>query len=235
MPGAGSHKTPPDTLDPRQLVIWEDQAVLVVDKPAGLPSLPDGYNVEAPYLKGVLETVYGRLWTVHRLDRETSGVSVLARSAAAHRSLNTQFEEHRVEKTYHALATGTPDWEECEARQPLRANGDRRHRSVVDGVRGKAAHTDFTVIERLPGCTLLRATPHSGRTHQIRAHLAALGYPIAGDRLYGGKHEVNGQPASRVMLHAQCLCFAHPENGRRVCFEAAYPMDFATLLAALRG
>ena len=167
-------------------VLWSDGALLVVDKPAGLPTLPDGYNPQAPHLKRLLEPEYGRLWIVHRLDRSTSGVIVLARTVQAHRALNAQFQEHTVEKIYHAIVTGAPDWEETAIDLPLRADGDRRHRTVVDAQGGKPAVTHLRVLERFAGYSLVEAVPHTGRAHQVRAHLLAAGFPLVGDALYGG-------------------------------------------------
>ena len=171
---------------PEILVLYLDNHLLVVAKPAGLPTLVDGYHPEAPYLVGVLKATYGRLWVVHRLDRETSGVIVFARTAAAHRPLNTQFEQRQALKPYHALVQGLPAWDSQNIHLPLRPDGDRRHRTVVDPQHGKPAETGLRVLERFDRCALLQAVPHTGRTHQIRAHLAALGHPIAADPLYGG-------------------------------------------------
>ena len=120
-------------------ILHLDAELIVVNKPAGLPTLPDGYDKTAPYLGGELTAQYGRVWIVHRLDRDTSGAMVVARSAEAHRALNLQFDAHTVTKLYHALVIGVPDWAERTIDLPLRPDGDRRHRTVVDPQRGKAA------------------------------------------------------------------------------------------------
>jgi RluA family pseudouridine synthase len=218
--------------DPSGLVLWSDETLLAVNKPAGLPALPDGYDPTAPYLAGVLQPIFGRLWVVHRLDRDTSGVVAFARSSQAHRALNTQFEQRQVSKVYHAIVTGNPDWAERTARQPLLADGDRRHRTIVDPRQGKKAETSFKVLEQFRGFALLEAAPHTGRTHQIRAHLAALGYPIVADILYGG----NPEPGliERTALHAGKLTLSHPSTGERLVFEAPYPEDFIAALDCLR-
>ena len=140
-------------------VLYQDDGILVINKPAGLATLPDGYDPSLPHIKSVLEPQVGPLWIVHRLDKDTSGVLVLARSAAAHRSLNTQFEERLVSKVYHALVIGNPDWKVKTVSLPLRSNGDRLHRTVVDQARGKPAVTHFKVLERFE--TLL---PAGGRS-----------------------------------------------------------------------
>jgi tRNA pseudouridine32 synthase/23S rRNA pseudouridine746 synthase len=136
-------------------LLFKDSALLVVNKPAGLATLPDGYDLTLPHIKSILEQEAGSLWIVHRLDKETSGVLVLARSAGAHRSLNTQFEKRQVSKVYHALVTGNPVWQEQTVNLPLRPNGDRHHRTVGDPQTGKPAVTHFKVIERLGKFCLL--------------------------------------------------------------------------------
>ena len=221
-------------MNPTILTIYADEALLVIHKPAGLPTLPDGYHPDAPHVRSVLEPEYGRLWIVHRLDRETSGVLVLARSAQAHRALNTQFAQHQAAKVYHALCQGNPDWQEKTVSLPLRPDGDRRHRTVVDPQAGKPAVTHLRVLELFAGCALVEARPETGRTHQIRAHLAAAGLPIAADRLYGTGEE---QPPllARLGLHAFSLEFAHPLSGEKVRFTAPYPEDFAAALDRLRA
>jgi tRNA pseudouridine32 synthase/23S rRNA pseudouridine746 synthase len=212
-------------------ILWADAALLVIDKPAGLRSLPDGYDPALPYVRRLLEPQYGRLWMVHRLDKETSGVLVLARSAAAHRSLNTQFEQHQVRKWYHALAAGGPQWEATTVDLPLRPDGDRRHRSVVDPQHGKPAVTHLRLLERFPQAALVEAQPETGRAHQIRAHLAAVGLPILADRLYGGP-PLPGLDA--LALHAYALALVHPESGQEMRFEAPYPPAFQAAITWLR-
>jgi RluA family pseudouridine synthase len=226
-----------------------DELLLAVNKPAGLPTLPDGYDPLAPHVKSVFEPDFGRLWIVHRLDKETSGALLLARTAQAHRQLNNQFENHRVRKVYHALVVGIPEWDETRAEQPLLANGDRRHRTVVDAGRGKRAETLLKVLERFEGYSLVEARPETGRTHQIRAHLAALGYPLVGDGLYGSNEGLylselkpdfsGGQIGEcalmkRVGLHARSLTFTHPGSGETQHIEAPCPKDFSSALRQLR-
>jgi tRNA pseudouridine32 synthase/23S rRNA pseudouridine746 synthase len=250
-------KAPDGTPQASELVLWSDESLLVVNKPAGLLSLPGGYQPE-PHLKEILEPAFGRLWIVHRLDRDTSGVLVLARSADAHRALNTQFQEHTTTKVYHALVQGEPEWTECAIDLPLQPNGDRRHRTVVprpeqgdeNHAQGKPALTACRVLERFDGYTLLEAVPRTGRTHQIRAHLAHLGLPLVGDVLYGGclpadhpqKEGADQRECSlvthaligRTALHALSLALRHPLTQETMLFYAPYAADFAAALCQLR-
>lgn len=248
MPGAGSQITQMVTVKP-DLILWADDAILVVNKPAGLLTLPDGYDPAIPHLAALLEPVYGPVWIVHRLDKETSGVLVLARGAAAHRSLNTQFATRQISKTYHALVTGNPDWEQRTVRLALQPDGDRKHRTVIDPRSGKASTTHLRILERFLAYTLIEALPETGRTHQIRAHLAAVGFPITGDQLYGDgagiflskvkpDYRLGSNPEKaildRLALHARSIEFTHPVSGDMVKFEAPYPEDLEKALRLLR-
>ncbi len=213
-------------------ILYIDAALLVIDKPAGLLSLPDGHDPTKPHLRSVLEPQAGRLWIVHRLDRETSGVMVLARSEEAHRELNRQFSDRGVSKIYHTLVSGVPAWDEIRADVPLRSEVGRRRRTVADRGKGKEAITQFRVLERFTHCALLEAQPKTGRRHQVWAHLYHLDHPILSDPLYG-----TGKRASmidRLALQAYSLTIQHPQTGERLVFEAQYPQDFVTALQLLR-
>ncbi len=214
-----------------------DEAIIVVNKPAGLPVLPDGWVQDAPYLVQMLEAEYGNasgsnhgIWIVHRLDKGTSGVMVFARTAEAHRDLNLQFEQHEAGKIYHAVVQGLPPWDEKTAEHRLRANVGHKHRTAVDARQGKPAETRFRVLKRYAAHTLLEARLLTGRTHQVRVHAYALGYPLVGDPLYGGDaSELIDRPA----LHAQTLTITNPSNGESETYTAPYPDDFSKLLEHL--
>ncbi len=208
-------------------ILFSDPHLLIVNKPAGLPVLPDGWQPDSPYLLRELTEEFGRLWIVHRLDKITSGVMVFARSAEAHRALNLQFERREIHKLYHALINGAPTWDEHNARHKLRVNVGHSHRTVVDHAKGKPAETVFHLLQRGKNVSLLEARPASGRTHQIRVHLYALGFPILGDTLYGAPPT---DFIARPALHAFSLELAHPLSGEALTFEAPYPADFTLAL-----
>jgi tRNA pseudouridine32 synthase/23S rRNA pseudouridine746 synthase len=188
-------------------MVYEDDVFVVVNKPSGLLSVPG-----KEFLPSV-ESITGCL-SVHRLDQDTSGLLVLAKSAAVQAELRRQFEQREVQKRYEAiLEREMPVGEEGEIRLPLRPDIENRPRQIVDMAHGKSALTRYKVIGNTDGHAHLQLVPHTGRTHQLRVHCAeAFGNPILGDRLYG--REV----ASRLMLHAGELSFTHPKTGERLCF-----------------
>lgn len=207
-----------------------DENILVVDKPAGLPVLPDGWEQDAPYLVKMLEIEHGKLWIVHRLDKVTSGVMVFARDADTHRTLNRQFEKHEAQKVYHAIVEGNPKWEAKVTKFPLRVNVGHKHRTVVDDRNGKPSETRFRLLKQFQAQAWVEASPMTGRTHQIRIHASALGHPLLGDVLYGASES---KFIARPALHAYSLTFTHPVTNERLTFTAEYPKDFATALKLL--
>ncbi len=218
-------------------ILHIDEAIIVVNKPPGLPVLPDGWKKDAPYLIQMLEHQFGGavdseqgIWTVHRLDKITSGVMIFARTSAAHRELNRQFEHHEAEKIYRLILQGVPDWDERVAKQPLRVNVGHKHRTAVDPRAGQHAETHFRVLERFETAAVAEAQPMTGRTHQIRAHARGIGYPLLGDLLYGA--EPTGL-IDRPALHSYRLKLIHPATGQRVSYTANYPEDFLKALERL--
>ena len=212
-------------------ILYQDPELLVIDKPAGLPVLPDGWEKKAPYLVRMLEEQLGKVWVVHRLDKVTSGVMLLARTAEAHRDLNMQFQRHEVQKIYLAIVVGLPQWDQHTARHPLRTDVGHSHRTVVDDSRSKAAETTFRVLEKFQGTSLLEAIPTTGRTHQVRAHACALGFPLLGDSLYGAPPT---DLISRPALHALSLTINHPNSGKSMTFTSPAPEDFRKAMEKLR-
>ena len=219
-------------------IVYQDADIIVVDKPPGLtvhpaPGHPGGTLVNAllaaaPDLREVSGTL--RPGIVHRLDKDTSGLIVVAKNDRALRALQSQLKERRVHKTYLALVEGVPEPREGMIDAPLgRHPKNRKKQAVVAG--GREALTKYRVLEVLSrGYSLVEAEPVTGRTHQIRVHLAAIGHPIVGDSVYGRRSEVIG----RQFLHATRLAFAMPLGGREVEFESPLPEDLRAALAALR-
>lgn len=208
--------------------------LLAVNKPPGLSSIPGGWETGAPSLFELLQKDYGDLWIVHRLDRGTSGVILFARTAAAHRTLSLLFETRAIRKIYHAIVVGNPRWDEHTARHPLRFDVGHRHRTVVDHGKGKPSETAFRVLERLNGFSLLEAHPGTGRTHQVRVHAYALGFPLLADDLYGDARPGVGQDMALPYpaLHAYSLEFGF--EGESFSFTAPYSEDFRRVLAKLK-
>jgi RluA family pseudouridine synthase len=205
-------------------VLFENEDVVIVDKPEGLASIPER-KPQGESLVELLSAERGeKLYTVHRLDKETSGVIVFARNAEAHRWLNRQFERRLVEKTYLALVHGVVTEDAGTIDEPLRQFGSGR--IGVDRERGKASVTAFAVLERYEAFTLVDARPRTGRRHQIRVHLYHLGHPVAGDPLYGDPAMQKEIP--RLMLHARRIALALP-SGTDLVVEAPVPQSFADL------
>ncbi|KAF0107825.1 MAG: hypothetical protein FD146_1456 [Anaerolineaceae bacterium] len=219
--------------DEHGLILYADDDLLIANKPAGLTTIPGGWEADAPSLAKILEAEFGRVWTVHRLDKGTSGAVLFARSAAAHRTLSLLFETRAVRKTYHAICIGVPKWDEHTARHPLRFDVGHSHRTVVDHSKGKPSETAFRVLERFTGHSLLEARPATGRTHQVRVHAYALGFPLLGDALYCRPVERDIiSPLQRPALHAYSLEFEF--EGKPFSFTAPYPEDFTQTLSRLQ-
>jgi 23S rRNA pseudouridine1911/1915/1917 synthase len=242
----------PEAEDIPLTLLHEDADLLVVDKPAGLvvhpsPGTPRGTLVNA-LLRHVcdLSGVGGvlRPGIVHRLDKGTSGLLVVAKNDAAHRDLALQFAGRNVQKEYLALVLGVPRAREGTIDAPIGRDPRDRKRMSVRAARGREARSTFCVIETFDGAALLRVRIHTGRTHQIRVHLGSLGHPVAGDPTYGGTRAPSSRGAAaraalsslgRPALHAARLAFRHPRTGERVAFESPLPADLAAVLEALRA
>jgi 23S rRNA pseudouridine1911/1915/1917 synthase len=220
-------------------LVFEDAALLVVDKPAGVvvhpaPGHEHGTLVQGLLSRGIAGGHESRPGIVHRLDRDTSGLLIVARTPDAHRRLVSQMARREIARRYVALLAGALPQDEGTVDAPLGRHVRDRKRMSIHTTRPHRAVTHFVVRERLPGYTLLDVRLETGRTHQIRVHFAALGYPVAGDTTYGDRTR---RPAglTRQFLHAAHLEFAHPLSGEPLSFDAPLPADLAVFLTALRG
>jgi RluA family pseudouridine synthase len=188
-------------------VICDTPDLLAVDKPVGLASIPERNPENVSLLRILTEALNRKLYVVHRLDKQVSGLILFAKTPEFHRYMNLQFEHRHVRKTYLALVHGSvPEGGRIDL--PLRRCGSGR--MAEDPVSGKPCRTDYEVLERRPEATLLKVRPLTGRKHQIRAHLFAVGHPIVGDPLYGDKRVQRS--FSRLMLHALSLEFTRPDG-----------------------
>jgi 23S rRNA pseudouridine1911/1915/1917 synthase len=220
-------------------IVYQDEHLLVVEKPAGVVTHP-GAGHHGPTLAEALAPLAAggddpeRAGIVHRLDRDTSGLLVVARSDEAHAALQKMMKAREVTREYTALVEGHPDAESGTIDAPI--GRDRGNRTVMSTRtdRARAAVTHFEVLERLPRTTLLRVTLETGRTHQIRAHLAAIDHPVAGDPQYGGRESGRRLGLGRQFLHASRLMFRHPFSGEIVACESKPPAELSHALDSAR-
>jgi len=217
-------------------ILYEDTTLLILNKPAGLVVHPGAGHATGTLVHGLLahtrqlSSVAGpaKPGLVHRLDKDTSGLMVVAKDDAAHRALAKQFADRTVRRTYVAIVRGRVPRERGVIAAPLgRHPKDRQRVAVQPAGRGREAITHYRVLGRFPGMTLLELTPQTGRTHQLRVHLAHLGHPIVGDPKYSGSAR---GPATRQLLHAARLGFVHPATGELVEFTAPWPAVFTEVL-----
>jgi tRNA pseudouridine32 synthase/23S rRNA pseudouridine746 synthase len=190
-------------------ILHVDGWLIVLNKPSGLLSVPGLGPENQECLSTRMQASYPEATIVHRLDRDTSGVLVMARTIEAHRHLSRQFELRQVSKTYIAVVEGCVDGEQGIINAPLCKDFDRPPRHKVDHHQGREAVTEWTVLQRLSDRTRLELSPRTGRSHQLRVHLQSLGHPVLGDNLYAPPE--SRDKADRLQLHAQCLSLIHPE------------------------
>jgi len=218
-------------------IVYADEALAVVDKPAGLVVHPAPSH-RGPTLVGELGELLGggadpeRPGIVHRLDKGTSGLLVVARTDEVHAALQAEVQRREVERVYLALVKGRLGSRTGTIDAPIGRAAKNRHRMAVSGAASRQARTHFTVLELFAAETYLEARLETGRTHQIRAHFSAIGHPLAGDATYGGelKHGLG-----RQFLHAHRLAFTHPLSGERLAFASELPDDLAAALASARA
>ena len=208
-------------------VLHEDEDLLVLSKPSGLLSVPGKAQDHADCLQARSLEAYPEALLVHRLDLETSGVFIMARSKEVQRNLGLQFERRKTEKIYIARVWGHVDGEEGEIDLPLRCDWENRPMQMVCYEHGRSALTHWQVIGREDNATRVRLIPHTGRSHQLRVHMLELGvdkgksHPILGDDFYA--HEAAHKAAPRLQLHAESLTIHHPQDGARVTFTDSCP------------
>ena len=217
-------------------LVYEDEALLVVDKPAGVvvhpaPGHEHGTLVQGLLPHGIAGGHESRPGVVHRLDRDTSGLLIVARTPEAHRRLVAQMARREIARRYVALLAGALPQDEGTIDAPLGRHVRDRKRISIHTTRPRRAVTHFTVRRRLAGYTLVDVRLETGRTHQIRVHFAALGFPVAGDATYGRPVRPSG--LERQFLHAAHLEFAHPQTGAPLSFDAPLPADLAGFLSGL--
>lgn len=202
-------------------LLYRDPRLIVVDKQAGLPAVPGRGPDKQACLLSRLQTTLPTVRVVHRLDWATSGVMVYALDLDAQRALSGQFERREVEKRYTAVVRGEPADDAGTIDLPMRKDFDRPPRHCIDPTHGRPARTDWRVVARRGDRSRLELVPHTGRSHQLRLHLATIGHPILGDALYADPATVSLSP--RLLLHAERLTIAHPDDGRRLTFTAECP------------
>lgn len=231
-----------------EIIVYDDD-IVVVNKSSGVLSIPDRFDKTIPNLRVLLEEKFGRIWVVHRLDKETSGIMVFARNPESHKNLNQQFESQEVNKIYHAVVSGWILQDEFEIDIPLLTDPSNPSRTIPSA-RGKEALTLVRVLERFSIATLIECKLVTGRHHQIRVHCSAIGNPLLVDEIYGNneafflshikrrynlkKGEEEKPIISRLTLHSYSLEFRHPRTEELLSFTASYPKDFLALLSILR-
>ena len=218
MPHDTNAPTPPPGLP---LVLHCDDHIVVFDKPTGLLSVPGIGPEKADCLVARAGEQFPGIRIVHRLDRDTSGVIVLALDAATHRHLSVQFQERETSKEYEALVLREPIEDSGKIDAAIRKDLDHPPRQCIDPVQGRPSQTRWRVLERLGDRSRLQLTPRTGRSHQLRLHLLHIGHPILGDDLYAPPEGL--AMATRLCLHATMLGFTHPSTGHAVAFDSTAP------------
>lgn len=230
-------------------ILYEDNALVVLNKPAGLVVHPAAGHHEHTLVNALLHHCAGQLsgiggvarpGIVHRLDKDTSGCLVVAKTDAAHLALAAQFARRQVQKIYHAIVCGVIERDHGEIHAAIARHPTHRKRMAVreEGA-GRQAHTSFRVLERLDQTTLVEVSMLTGRTHQIRVHFQFIGHPVLGDPTYGNRQtkrvaELTNYNPPRLMLHASRLTFTHPQTHQQVSFEAPWPEEFREAIRLLR-
>jgi 23S rRNA pseudouridine1911/1915/1917 synthase len=229
-------------------IVFEDEHLLVVDKPAGLVVHPAAGNLDGTLVNALLHHCAGRLsgiggvarpGIVHRIDKDTSGLLVVAKTDVAHEGLAKQFAAHSIDRRYLAIVNGVPTAKEGKVDAPLaRSAANRKKIAIVEGTRGKRAVTHWRRLDVLRDAALVECRLETGRTHQVRVHMASIGHPLVGDPVYGRSGRTHDKVLKelgfhRQALHAAELGFTHPVIKNRLSFSSAMPPDMQELTAAL--
>ncbi len=232
--------------------LYEDEHIIVLNKPAGILSIPDRYNPYLPNLKKYLELKGHRPYVLHRIDRETSGLICFALNEEAHKEMSKQFNKRTIDKYYQAIIDGKPITDAAAVDLPIGENMSARGTMKVDQRYGKKASSYYKVLERFNKFSLVEVKIETGRMHQIRVHMKAIGHPLAVDSIYGKRDgfylsEVKGSKrynvrdgedekplVSRITLHAWRLHFNHPVSGEKIMLEAPLMKDMNAMLKQLR-
>ena len=229
-------------------IVFEDEHLLVVDKPAGLVVHPAAGNLDGTLVNALLHHCAGRLsgiggiarpGIVHRIDKDTSGLLVVAKTDTAHEGLANQFAAHSIDRRYLAIINGVPKASEGKIDAPLaRSTTNRKKVAIVEGKRGKRAVTHWRRLEVLNDAALVECRLETGRTHQIRVHMASIGHPLLGDPVYGRAGKTHGKILKELQFHRQALHaaelgFTHPVTRNRLSFSSPMPPDVQELFKAL--
>ena len=241
-----AHNEPQDIPLP---IVFEDEHLLVVDKPAGLVVHPAAGNFDGTLVNALLHHCAGRLsgiggvarpGIVHRIDKDTSGLLVVAKTDVAHEGLAAQFAKHSIDRRYLSIASGIPVPPAGTIDAPLaRSAANRKKIAIVGDGRGKRAVTHYRIVEPLRGAALTECRLETGRTHQIRVHMASIGHPLLGDAVYGRTRDEHRELLKRLNFHRQALHaaelgFVHPVTKDKLSFKSALPSDIQELFGALR-
>jgi 23S rRNA pseudouridine1911/1915/1917 synthase len=229
-------------------IVFEDDHLLVVDKPAGMVVHPAAGNFDGTLVNALLHHCAGRLsgiggvarpGIVHRIDKDTSGLLVVAKTDVAHEGLAAQFAKHSVDRRYLAIVAGLPNPLSGSVDAPLaRSSANRKKMAVTREGRGKRAVTHYRIVTPLKGAALVECRLETGRTHQVRVHMASIGHPLLGDQVYGRPRQGHGELLKRLgfqrqALHAAELGFVHPVSKEKLSFKSALPSDIQELFGAL--
>jgi 23S rRNA pseudouridine1911/1915/1917 synthase len=230
-------------------IVHEDEHLLVVDKPAGMVVHPAAGNFDGTLVNALLHHCAGRLsgiggvarpGIVHRIDKDTSGLLVVAKTDLAHEGLAAQFAKHDIDRRYLAITSGIPVPAQGTIDAPLaRSSANRKKIAIVGEGRGKRAVTHYRIVEPLRGAAMVECRLETGRTHQVRVHMASTGHPLLGDPVYGGSPKEHRELLKRLEFHRQALHaaelgFVHPVTKAKLTFKSALPSDIQELFGALR-